>query len=131
MAKEAKGKEKVTKEMAVQTVNDKAKLASAGVVLLIALVAFYYFSEDSFFYRMLGIVGGFLIAAAIFFTTAQGKATSSFLATSRVELRRMVWPTKNETLQTTLIVFIVVTIVAIFLWALDRLLSWFMQWLIG
>ncbi len=121
----------MAKEASIQTANDKAKLIAAGVILLVALVSFYYFSEESFFYRMLGIVGGFLIAATIFFTTAQGKATSSFLATSRVELRRMVWPTKNETLQTTLIVFIVVAIVAVFLWALDRLLSWFMQWLIG
>ncbi len=121
----------MAKEASIQTANDKTKLVSAGVILLVSLVAFYYFSEESFFYRTLGIVGGFLIAAAIFFTTTQGKATSSFLATSRVELRRMVWPTKNETLQTTLIVFVVVTIVALFLWALDRLLSWFMQWLIG
>ena len=111
--------------------NDKAKVAAAGVVLVVSFFLFYYFSDESLFYRVLGIVSGFLIAAGIFFTTAQGRATSSFLGTARTELRKMVWPTRTETLQTTLIVFIVVMIVAVFLWALDRMLSWFMQWLIG
>ena len=122
---------KVAKEVVTQTAGDKAKLAAAGTVLAASFVLFYYFSEESFFYRVLAIVGGFAIAAGIFFTTAQGRATSSFLTTSRTELRKMVWPTRTETLQTTLIVFVVVFIVAAFLWVLDRLLSWFMQWLIG
>ena len=112
-------------------VNDRVKLMIAGAVLFTALMAFYVFPEASFFYRVLGVAGGFVIAVGIFFSTAQGKATSIFLGTARIELRKMVWPTRTETLQTTLIVFVVVMIVAVFLWMLDRLLGWFMQWLIG
>ena len=103
----------------------------AGAVLFVAFISFYVLPEESFFYRVLGVAGGLLIAAGIFFSTSQGKATSAFLGTARVELRKMVWPTRTETLQTTLIVFVVVMIVAVFLWALDRLLGWFMQWFIG
>ena len=114
-----------------QVAADKAKLIVAGTVLVISFVLFYYFAEESFLYRLLGIVSGFLVAVGLFFTTVPGRATSSFLLTARTELRKMVWPTKPETLQTTLIVFIVVMIVALFLWVIDRLLSWFMQWLIG
>ncbi len=121
----------MAKQAEIQTANDKVKLTAAGLVLVVSFMLFYYFAEQSFLYRVLGLIGGFLIAAGIFFTTAQGRGTSSFLATARTELRKMVWPTKAETLQTTLIVFVMVLIVAVFLWALDRLLSWFMQWLLG
>ena len=121
----------MVKTAEMQETTDRSKLVAAGIVLVASMVLFYYFADGSFFYRVLGVTGGFLIAAGIFFTTTQGKVTSSFLGTARTELRKMVWPTKAETLQTTLIVFIVVMIVALFLWALDRLLSWFMQWLIG
>ncbi len=123
---------KAAKEAGPQAAaNDKSKVMAAGAVIALSLFLFYYFSEGSFFYRVLGFVGGLLVAAGLFFTTTQGRATSAFLATARVELRKMVWPTKAETLQTTLIVFIVVMIVAVFLWMLDRLLSLFMQWLLG
>ncbi len=121
----------MAKEASVQEAGDRAKLTTAGLVLVASLVLFYYFADASFFYRLLGLVGGFLVALGIFFTTARGRMTSAFLGTARTELRKMVWPTRPETLQTTLIVFIVVAIVAVFLWVLDRLLSWFMQWLIG
>ena len=119
------------KQVETRSAADKTKLAAAGVMLVASVVLFYQFAEASFLYRLLGVVGGFAVAAGIFFTTEQGRATSAFLTTARTELRKMVWPTKAETLQTTLIVFIVVLIVAVFLWVLDRLLSWFMQWLIG
>lgn len=114
-----------------QTSHDGFKLAAAGVAVVASFSVFYVFPEASFFYRVLGIAGGLLVALAIFFTTGQGRTTSTFLGTARVELRRMVWPTRTETLQTTLIVFVLVMIVALFLWLLDRLLGWFMQWFIG
>ncbi len=121
----------MAKATEIPMTNDRIRLIVAGAVLFSAFVAFYVLPEASFFYRVLGVVSGFLVAVGIFFSTSQGKATSAFLGTARTELRKMVWPTRTETLQTTLIVFVVVMIVAVFLWMLDRLLSWFMQWLIG
>ena len=121
----------MAKETEIRVADDGIKLAVAGVVLLASFIAFYALPEASFFYRILGVAVGFLITAGIFFSTSQGKATSAFLGTARIELRKMVWPTRTETLQTTLIVFVVVMIVAVFLWALDRLLGWFMRWFIG
>ena len=123
---------KAAKEVSAQaSATDKAKLVMAGTVLIASLTLFYYFSDESLFYRVLGVVAGLLVASGLFFTTAQGQVVSSFLTTARTELQKVVWPTKTETMQTTLIVFVVVLIVAAFLWLLDRLLSWFMQWLIG
>ena len=123
---------KAAKETDVQVAaSDKMKLMAAATIAVISLILFYYFPEGSFFYRVIGVTVGFLVAAGLFFTTVPGRGVGSFLVAARVELQKVVWPTKSETTQTTFIVFILVLIVAAFLWALDRLLSWFMQWLLG
>jgi len=71
----------------------------------------------------LGILAAVGIAIGIAATTAKGKSLIGFLGTSRSEVRKMVWPTRAETMQTTLMVFIMVVILAIFLWFIDMLLG--------
>lgn len=105
------------------SVFDTIKLLLALVVLLAGIVGFYYFSEQPLLYRVLGILGAVVMAMGISFATAKGRTLVNFLGLSRTEVRKMVWPTRAETMQTTLIVFIFVVILAIFLWLVDMLLG--------
>lgn len=108
-------------------INDKARLFIAALVIALSVVGFYYFAESSLLFRVLGIVVALIVAAGIFFTTGVGRETGGFLKAARVELNKVVWPTRKETTQMTLVIFVVVMLVALFLWAVDMLLSWFMR----
>ena len=112
------------------TILDRAKFAGAFLALAVGLGLFYYLDGESLFYRVLIIVAMALVAAVLFFLTARGQNTANFLRGARVELQKTVWPTKTETFHTTLLIFGVVFLVALFLWALDLFLAWFMQLLI-
>ncbi len=102
---------------------DKIKLIGAALLGFAGLVAFYVFAEQSLLLRVIGLL---LVAAAVAFIvyqTAVGKRTVSFFRDARTEVRKVVWPSRSETVQTTLTVFIIVLIVGIFLWLFDMLLS--------
>lgn len=103
---------------------DTIKLAAAAVILGAGIVGFYVYEDQAQLIRVFGILFAVMAAIAVAMTTAQGHSLWGFLKDSRVELRKVVWPTRQETLQTTLIVLIVVLIVAIFLWLLDMFLFW-------
>jgi len=102
---------------------DTIKLLLALVVLVLGIWGFYYFAQEALLYRVLGILAAVGVAIGIAATTAKGKGLISFLGTSRSEVRKMVWPTRAETMQTTLMVFIMVVILAIFLWFVDMFLG--------
>lgn len=102
---------------------DTIKLLLALVVLILGIWGFYYFAQEALLYRVLGILAAVGVAIGIAATTAKGRGLISFLGTSRSEVRKMVWPTRAETMQTTLMVFIMVVILAIFLWFIDMLLG--------
>ena len=112
-----------TKTETQGTALDTIKLLLALVVLMAGIVGFYYFEEESLLYRVLGVLAAVGVAVGISVTTAKGRALLSFLSASRAEVRKMVWPTRAETMQTTLMVFILVVILAIFLWIVDMLLG--------
>lgn len=105
------------------SVLDTIKLAVALLVLLAGIVGFYYFADQPLLYKVLGVLAAVAVAVGISMTTYKGKALVSFLGLSRTEVRKMVWPTRAETMQTTLIVFVFVVILAIFLWFVDMLLG--------
>ncbi len=120
--------------VSVETSNgmpDQVKWLTAAVLLTGAVVAFYYFGDQSLLLRVIGliVVGG--IAAAVAFQTEMGRETWEFMRESRTELRKVVWPTRKETLQTTLIVMAVVALTAVILWILDGLLAWIVRLLLG
>lgn len=106
---------------------DRIKLAGVFLSLAIGLALFYYLSEEILLYRVLAILAMVMVAIVLFFLTQSGKDTAVFLQGAQVELQKTVWPTKTETIHTTLLIFAVVLIVALFLWALDLFLAWFMQ----
>ena len=103
---------------------DIAKLALAFVVLVAGIFAFYYFDQYSSAVRgvaMLGVVAIALLLAAF---TGVGRTAREFLIESQFELRKVVWPTKAETIQTTIAVGVVVVILSIILWIIDIFLGW-------
>jgi preprotein translocase subunit SecE len=110
---------------------DTAKLAVAALLLVAGVVAFYWYQDQSTLYRILGLLAIVAVAAGIALTTAKGRSIVSFLQDSRTEVRKMVWPSRTETVQTTLVVFLVVIVVGIFLWLLDMFLGWLIRLIIG
>lgn len=105
------------------SVFDTVKLVLALGVLILGIWGFYFYAQEALLYRVLGILAAVGVAIGIAATTAKGKGLISFLGSSRSEVRKIVWPTRAETMQTTLMVFIMVVILAIFLWFIDMLLG--------
>jgi preprotein translocase subunit SecE len=103
---------------------DTLKIVFAIGLLGIGVVGFYMYSDESLLYRVLGLVALAGIAVGVIYTTAPGQRTWRFAQDARVELRKVVWPTRTEATQTTLIVIAVVILIGIFLWILDTIFQW-------
>jgi preprotein translocase subunit SecE len=110
---------------------DSAKLALAAAVLIGGLFAFHYFDAASKLFRVLGILGAAGLAVYITLQTQIGRQAATFLREAQVETRKVVWPTRQETIQVTFFVIIVVLIFAVLLWVLDLMLGASVQSLIG
>ena len=110
---------------------DTAKLGLAVLILAAGVFGFYWLDDADQLYRVLGMIGVVAVAAVLVFTTDLGRGLLGFAKESRTELRKVVWPTRQETLQTTLVVMVMVLVVAIFLWLLDMLLLWGVNALTG
>lgn len=103
---------------------DTLKLAVAIALLIAGIAQFYYFEAESLLYRVLGVVGFSVAAIAVVYTTVLGRAIWGFARDARTEVRKVVWPTRQETMQTTLLVIGMVIIVGIMLWLIDMFLRW-------
>ena len=110
---------------------DMLRWGAASLLLALGLAGFYYFADQAILYRVLGLVAVVALAAYILSQSAHGIRLRGFMQESRMEVRKMVWATRAETLQTALVVFIAVLVMAVFLWLLDRLLSWAVALLLG
>ena len=114
----------VSKTESTSSALDTFKLMTALLVLIAGVVGFYYFEDESQLLRVLGMLGIAAVAFAIGATSHQGRQGLAFVKDARVEVRKVVWPTRQETLQTTIAVLIMVIIVAIMLWLFDMFLGW-------
>ncbi len=103
---------------------DVVKFILAFLIVGLAIVGFYYFGEQPMLYRVLGLLGAIAVALTFAVQTERGRGTLSFLKDVQVEVRKVVWPTRQETTHSTLLVMAMVVVVAIFLWVLDIFLSW-------
>ncbi|MEE8320226.1 MAG: preprotein translocase subunit SecE [Gammaproteobacteria bacterium] len=110
---------------------DTLKLAIALLIVISALTAFYIYADQSLLYRVLGLLAGAGIAVAIALQTDKGRQILGYFQDAQIEVRKVVWPTRQETLQTTLIVILMVILVAIILWLLDMFLGWAIGVLMG
>jgi preprotein translocase subunit SecE len=98
---------------------DTVKLVLAAAALVGGIVGYYWFEEESLFLRVVGVLVGLGLGMLIAFQSTQGKELWRFIQGARIELRKVVWPTPQETMQTTLTVFVFVLIMGIFFWLLD------------
>ena len=110
---------------------DIVKILLALIILTIGVVGFYYYSDQSNLYRVLGLLAAALVAGGIAATSNRGRSLIGFLKNARTEVRKMVWPTRQEAFQTTLIVMVLVVIVGIFLFFVDKTLGWGVKFLLG
>lgn len=110
---------------------DVVKLVFSPVLAIGGLIAFYQFPDVLLLYRVLALVAVVVVAFVILFTTAKGKNIWQFVLESKQEFRRVVWPSKDEAIKTTLLVFAMVLLVGIILWFLDMFLFWAVQLLMG
>ena len=103
---------------------DRLKLVAAVAVVIAGIAGFYYFDELSVLLRAGVVIVGVLAGAGIALTSAPGQAAWEFAKGARLELRKVVWPTRRETIQGTGIVLLMVIVVGLYLWLLDTLLFW-------
>jgi preprotein translocase subunit SecE len=115
--KNAKRESKATKR-------DLIRWITMGVILLLAIYANNYFSHEAVAIRLIGWIIGAIVLMSLFFYTTQGQRFLVFVEASRAELRKVVWPTREETVRTTLIVMAMVMVAGLFLWGIDTLLLW-------
>jgi preprotein translocase subunit SecE len=110
---------------------DTLKWLAVGLIVGAGVAGNSFFADQSLLYRVIALLLLAAVAVAIAFQTQKGAAFWELLKGARTEIRKVVWPTHQETTQTTLIVLAVVVIMALLLWGLDSLLSWLVAGIIG
>lgn len=103
---------------------DKIKFALALLLVAAGVAAFYLLSETAMVLRVLAVVAGVLAGGAVAWFTEPGRQFAEFAADSIAEAKKVVWPSRKETIQTTGIVFAFVVVMALFLWLADKTLEW-------
>jgi len=101
------------------------------IILAAAIVGNYLFSEQAVFIRVVGVVAAILVAGIVALQTGKGRELIAFARESRLEVRKVVWPTRQETVQTTLIIFAVTALMGLLLFLLDGLLIWLVELITG
>ena len=113
------------------TIVDTLLLLTAVAILFGSIFGYYYYANESALLRSLGVLAAFIVAVLVAFRSAQGRTLWAFIQGSRVELRKVVWPTREEATQTTIIVIVFAMIMGTFFWLLDLLLLWFTRFITG
>ena len=123
----------MTDELKVQNAGgaDTARLVMAVVLVVAGIVAFYTLDSAPLWARWLAVVAGLVLGVAVVATSAYGRAVYQFVLDSRVELRKIVWPSRRETGMTTLVVFGFVIVGGAFFWIVDLILAWATRHLTG
>jgi len=109
---------------------DKIKLAAAAVLVAVGLWGYYWLAESVLLLRVLAVVAGIAAGAALAWTSEPGRVFAVFAGEAIAEVKKVVWPTRKETMQTTAAVFAFVVAMAVFLWVSDKTLEWVLYGLI-
>ena len=105
---------------------------SVVVALLIGgVVGNWYFQDVSLLVRVIALLVAAVLAGVIAVQTERGQGIWTLIKEARTEIRRVVWPSNQETTQTTLVVLVIVLVFSLILWGLDSLLSWIVSSIIG
>lgn len=113
------------------SIADTVKLAFSVLLLAVAVIGFYYFADYSTLVRVVGILVAAGVAVGIAATTEVGGGLMGFVQESRVEVRKVVWPSRQQTTQISLAVIAMTVLLGVFLWLLDMLLFWLVRLLTG
>jgi preprotein translocase subunit SecE len=103
---------------------DKIKLAIAALLVVAGITGYYALAAQSILLRLASLLAGIAAGVAVAWASASGQQFATFARESLVELRKVVWPTRKETMQTTAAVFAFVVVMAVFLWVSDKTLEW-------
>ena len=110
---------------------DKIKLVLAVLLVIAGIAGFYWLKDGALILRVASVLAGLVAAALVAWTTAPGREFFVFAQESVVETKKVVWPSRKETVQTTGMVLAFVLVMAIFLWIVDALLVWGVKFLMG
>jgi preprotein translocase subunit SecE len=110
---------------------DAFKLVLAAAALVGGLVAYYWFGNEPQVVRVLMVLAGLIAGLVLLYWSAPGRELWTYVQASRVELRKMVWPTRQETWRTTLVVFLFVMALGVFFWVIDWVLAKGMRFVTG
>ncbi|OGA33457.1 MAG: preprotein translocase subunit SecE [Betaproteobacteria bacterium RIFCSPLOWO2_12_FULL_62_13b] len=109
---------------------DKVKLTVAALLLVAGLAGFYLLSNSAMVLRVASVLGGILAGAVVAWFSAPGQQFFGFAKEATTETKKVVWPTRKESLQTTGAVFAFVIVMAVFLWISDKTLEYLLYDLI-
>jgi preprotein translocase subunit SecE len=101
------------------------------LVLMAGVVAFYWYDEDPLALRLGMVAGGLIVAGGLLWVSWYGREFRQFAQAARVELRKVVWPSREDTLRTTMMVILFAIAMGVFFWVLDMILTWLIRWLTG
>ncbi len=110
---------------------DKIKIAVAVLLAVAGVGGFYYLDQSPMILRVAAVLAGLVAGAVTFWTSGPGKQFYGYSQESVAETKKVVWPTRKETLQTTGIVFVFMVVMALFLWMVDASLLWVVKKLLG
>ena len=110
---------------------DKIKIVVAALLVVAGLAGFYYLADMPAIARVGSVLGGLAAAAFVFWTTDPGKQFYVYAQESVAETKKVVWPTRKETMQTTGIVFVFVLVMSLFLWGVDSILLMIVKKFLG
>jgi preprotein translocase subunit SecE len=113
------------------TALDVAKLAAGAVIVAAGVAGFYLLAAQPIWLRWMIVLAGLALGALVSLQSYQGKTFWAFVQSARVELRKVVWPNRQETMQVTIVVFVMVIVLALFFWGLDSVLALLTRWLTG
>jgi preprotein translocase subunit SecE len=110
---------------------DKVKLTVAILIAIAGVAGYYVLASEAAWLRWLPVVGSLVLGALVVAFSRYGTEFRRFVELARIELRKVVWPTRQETLQTTVVVFAFVAVAGVFFWLLDLVLAWATKFFTG
>lgn len=110
---------------------DAVKWTAALILVALAVAGNIYFAQTPLLYRVLGVIIVAGLGVVVGFTTSKGQGLLDLARNAKKEIQRVVWPTRQETVQTTAIVMVAVLVVGLVLWLIDTLLGWGVSGIIG
>jgi preprotein translocase subunit SecE len=110
---------------------DNALMILSIVALLAGVVAFYWYEEDPLALRLAMVGTGLVVAVGLAWVSWYGREFWQFAQAARVELRKVVWPGREDTWKTTLLVIVFASLLGVFFWVLDLILTWLIRLLTG